>query len=70
MNKHTGTMTIRFFLIILCFAMAVLSFLGVGTMDEPNGRLIFGLLWICVGILSIIRYLMERRKEDRRNEKS
>jgi hypothetical protein len=43
---------------IICLVMAVLSFLGVGTQDEPNGRIIFGLLWTCVGVLWIIRYVM------------
>ena len=45
---------------IVCLAMAALSFLGVGTQDEANGRIIFGLLWTCVGALWIIRYVMAK----------
>ena len=50
---------------IACLVMAILSFLGVGTKDEPNGRLIFGLLWTCVGVLWIIRYVIARERPER-----
>lgn len=63
MNKRALAMKIRLFLILFCIVMAALSFAGVGTLDEPHGRLVFGLLWICVGVLAVIRYLMERRRE-------
>lgn len=63
MKKQSINMTVRLLLIIFCFIMAVLAFLGVGTMDEPHGQLVFGLLWICVGLLAVIRYLMERRRQ-------
>ena len=53
---------------IACLVMALLSFLGVGTRDEPNGRLIFGLLWTCVGVLWIIRYAMARDRSGRSGE--
>ena len=54
---------------IVCLVMALLSFLGVGTQDEPNGRIIFGLLWLCVGVLWIIRYVMAKgRPTPREND--
>ena len=45
-----------------CLLMAALSFLGVGTQDEPNGRVIFGLLWLCVGVLWFVRYFINKRR--------
>jgi hypothetical protein len=62
MNKRSIAMLFRLLIIIFCFIMALLSALGVGTLDEPHGRLIFSMLWICVGILAVIRYLMERNR--------
>lgn len=47
--------------------MAVLAFLGVGTRDEPHGELIFGLAWTCIGVLAVIRYIMEKSKNPSRD---
>lgn len=63
MNKQRLNVIIRLGLAILCFVMAVISFLGVGTTDERHGRLIFGFMWICVGVLCVIRYLMEKHRD-------
>ncbi|UCG50643.1 MAG: hypothetical protein JSW58_10575 [Candidatus Latescibacterota bacterium] len=67
MNKRKIGATVRLILAIGCFVMAVLSFLGVGTTDEPNGRWIFGLLWTGVGILWILRIMMSKEKDRSRD---
>ena len=60
----------RVVLVVFCFTMALLSFLGVGTRDEPNGRLMFGLIWIGAAILGVIRYLMEKNKQREQDTES
>lgn len=67
MDKRTIGSYLRAILAVGCFVMAVLSFLGVGTNDEPKGRLIFGLLWAGVGVLWIFRIMMSRDKNQSRD---
>ncbi|MBI4720534.1 MAG: hypothetical protein HY770_04820 [Chitinivibrionia bacterium] len=64
MKKQKLGLIVRLGMAILCFLMAVISFFGVGTKDERYGRLLFGLMWICVGVLCAIRYLQEKSKQE------
>jgi threonine/homoserine/homoserine lactone efflux protein len=63
MQKRRMGMMLRLGAAILCFIMAALSFLGIGTKDERHGPLLFGLMWICLGVLFAIRFFMEKEKE-------
>jgi hypothetical protein len=67
MKKRKIGLSVRLVISIGCFIMAVLAFLGVGTRDEPHGELFFGLAWTCIGVLSAIRYVMEKNKNQSRD---
>jgi hypothetical protein len=52
-------------LMIICFAIAILSFAGVILQSDMTGRVIFGLVWAFVGIGWLGRYVTWVRKEKR-----
>jgi hypothetical protein len=54
---------VRLFLAAACIVMGVLSWSGVISSDVPNGRLIFGIGWILIGVGWLVRYYLGRSQK-------
>jgi hypothetical protein len=51
-------------LAIVSFVMAVLSISGVLLADDPAGRWVFGIVWIGIGILWVVRFTRPTKKKE------
>lgn len=65
MDKRKVATIVWILLAAACFVMGGLSLSGVVSRTDPNGRVIFGIGWVLIGVGWIGRYYVAKKRWQR-----